>query len=178
MWRPTLEIWNRNSIFQNSVTPNFQNGRWHENYFVSMKTYFPTIRSRNSCRWSVTSANNYFDAMPLADFWAKPVHIYKRAGRVTTRICLPFSPNYLWGSGLSTLVIKRQDLEIHCVWSRAELCIFCYIAFERLFSKQQLHPSECWKLLVYKLLLCPIFVDFVLGWGTNFIGKDDASQKF
>ena len=50
------------------------------------------------------NAKDDFEAMPLNNFWAKYLHIYKNVGSVAIPTLLPFSSTYLCESGFSALV--------------------------------------------------------------------------
>ena len=54
-----------------------------------------------------STAKDDFEAMPLNNFWAKYLHIYKNVGSVAIRTLLSFSSTYLCESGFSALVSMK-----------------------------------------------------------------------
>ena len=107
-----------------------------------------------------SSAKDGFEAIPLTDFWAKYVHIYKRVGSLVI-------PNNSFSALVNIKTKSRNKLDcesdLRCALSAAKPRI------KLLVSKKQLHPSHWWKLIANKLLLCSLFVDIVTGWGANFV---------
>ena len=57
-----------------------------------------------------STAKDDFDTMPLTEYWAKYVHIYKSVGVVPIRTLVLFSSTYLW----------KNDFFRLC--SRSEMC--------------------------------------------------------
>ena len=82
--------------------------------------------------------------MPLNEFWAKYLHIYKNVGRAALRTLLPFLSTYLCESGFSTLVnVKTKcrskldcEANMQCALSSTKPRI------KLLVSNKQLHPSH------------------------------------
>ena len=89
-------------------------------------------------------AKDDFEVMPLNEFWAKYIHIYKNVGSATLRTLLPFSSTYLCESGFSTVVnVKTKcrskldcEADMRCALSSTKP----HIKF--LVSNKQLHPSH------------------------------------
>ena len=54
-----------------------------------------------------SNAKDDFEAMPLNNFWAKYLHIYKNVDSVAIRTLLPFSSTYLCESGFSALLSMK-----------------------------------------------------------------------
>nr|XP_039257154.1 protein ZBED8-like [Styela clava] len=91
-----------------------------------------------------SSAKDDFEAMPLTDFWAKYVRIYKRVGSVAIRTLLPFSSTYLCESGFSTLVnIKtKQRNKLQCESDMRCALSATVPRIKLLVSQKQIHPSH------------------------------------
>ena len=90
------------------------------------------------------TAKNDFGVMPLNEFWAKYLNIYKNVGSAALQALLPFSSTYLCESGFSTLVnLKTKcrskldcEADMRCALSSTKPCI------KLLTSNKQLHPSH------------------------------------
>ena len=87
-----------------------------------------------------STAKDYFEVMPLNEFWAKYMHIYKNVG---SALLLPFSSTYLCESGFSILInVKTKcrskldcEADMRCALSSTKPHI------KLLVSNKQLHPS-------------------------------------
>ena len=89
-------------------------------------------------------AKDDFEVMPLNEFWAKYMHIYKNVGSAALQTLLPFLSTYLCESGFSTLVnVKTKcrnkldcEADMRCALSSTKPHI------KLLVSNKQLHPSH------------------------------------